>query len=184
MKNTLLGLFFTGLTAITNAQTHENHDSIATVKEQITTVLNPAYLHRVNQGINARVVNELELLAANYDITKAGIYEESATMSYNVRLGNGKNQIRAVFDHNGILVRTEEKYKDIVLPLSLRIAIAKKYPGWVFSECSYKLTYTINKEVERYCSMTLERGKKKMRIKFAIPTDNSFSESTRIAYGI
>ena len=184
MKNTLLGLLFASLTAITSAQTNEDLISQTILKENNTKGLNLEYLQQVNQSANARIVKDLEVLAANYDITKDLVYQKGMKTLYKVRLGNGKNQINAVYDHTGVLIKAEEKYVDIVLPLSLRIAIAKKYPGWVFTKSSYKLNYSLNKKVERYCSLTLKKGEKKMRIQLPLANSDSLADQTKMVYGI
>ena len=158
MKNLVLGILLLGLTSVVYGQ----QKLVAHNKGRL--LLNEAYLDKVSMGIQSSIIHDLETLVASYDIKKATVYVAGIATTYSVRIGNGNNEITAVYDESGALLSTEEQYKDIVLPLSVRISIAKAYPGWTFITNAYTLKYAVNEAVERTCTIGLKKENEQIQL--------------------
>ena len=181
MKNIVLGLLILGLTSVANAQQKTQEKSASS--DPITNPLNSSYLKEVNTGMYSQVVYDMESLAARYDITKDAVYLPGAQTTYELRIGNGNNEIKAVYDQDGTLISSNENYSNIVLPLALRISIAKKYPGWAFYANNYNLRYVLNEDIRRTCTIFLEKDDRMMHFTLDLSRSKFEGDLAGVAYG-
>jgi len=76
-----------------------------------------------------------------------------------------EGKILAVYDGEGEIMRTSEKFKDISLPLPVANAVVDKYPGWRISGDIYLVTYRRNKGATKIYKLFLEKGEEHKRVK-------------------
>lgn len=159
MKKLFVGLIILGLTIQGFAQ-------INTVDLAEVEVLgvNYKYLNEVGASEAAIPVKILEKEAANFDLKSADFYVDEE-LEYNVYFKIPQGKILAVFDGEGEIIRTSERFKDIALPLDVVNAVLKKYPGWTIGSDFYLVTYNKNKGVKKMYKLFLEKGKEKKRVK-------------------
>ena len=159
MKKLFLVLIILGLTIQTFAQ-------IKTEKLTEVEVLgvNYKYLNAIGDSEVAIPVKVLEKKVATFDLKNADFYEDE-TQDYDVYFKIPKGSILAVYDGEGEILRTSERFKDISLPLPVSNAIVGKYPGWRISGDIYLVTYGKSKGAKKMYKLFLEKDGKRKRVK-------------------
>ena len=159
MKNLIIVLIITGLTAVGFAQ-----EKTVELEEVEVLGINYKYLNDVGGSEVATPVKILEKKVATFDLKNAAFYEDE-TKDYDVYFKIPKGSILAVYDGKGEVIRTSERFKDIRLPLSVSNAIVDKYPGWRISGDIYLVTYGKNKGAKKMYKLFLEKDGNSKRIK-------------------
>lgn len=159
MKKLLVGLIVLGLTIQTFAQ-------VKTEKLSEIEILgvNYKYLDAVGASEAAVPVKILEKKAASFDLKNSEFYVDEDT-DYYVFFSIPQGKILAVYDGEGEIVRTTERFKDIQLPLSVSNAIVGKYPGWKIYGDIYLVTYNRKGRLNKTYKLFLEKDGKRKRVK-------------------
>jgi len=76
-----------------------------------------------------------------------------------------EGKILAVYDGEGEILRTSERFKDVSLPLPIANAVVDKYPGWRISGDIYLVTYGKTRGAKKMYKLFLEKGDEKKRVK-------------------
>ncbi|WMI64898.1 hypothetical protein RBH94_12615 [Aestuariibaculum sp. YM273] len=115
----------------------------SSIAETTKNHLNDEYHEAVSLSSDCDRISVLETMVANFDITQHESYSEKPdTFEIAFKEGDDKNgQINAVFDSEGNLLRSYERFKDIRLPRIVLDAINDEYPGAVIKTNTYIVTY-------------------------------------------
>ncbi len=159
MKKLFVGLIILGLTIQGFAQIN----TVDLTEVEILGV-NYKYLNEVGASEAAIPVKILEREAAHFDLKSAAFYVDDET-EYDVYFKIPQGKILAVYNGEGEIMRTSERFKDIALPLEVVNAVFKKYPGWIIGSDFYLVTYTKSKGVKKMYKLLLENGKERKRVK-------------------
>ena len=125
---------------------------------------NYKYLRAADTKNAPTPVNLLERKAAAYDISKSEYYNDDYD-SYSITFYLPEGYVLGVYDQNGKLLRTAERFKDISLPSTVRTAIAKRYPNWGISRDLYVVNYKDDSGAKMVYKMVLENGRKRLKVK-------------------
>lgn len=136
------------------------------LKEVTVTATNYKYLSAVNPAEAAQPVDMLQHYAAAYDVKEAEFYEDVYD-SYFVSFFIPNGKILAVYDKNGNLIRTAERYKNSTLPTNIRNAVAKKFPNWAIADGVYLVKYYQKQDVvtKKIYKLVLLNGDKRIKVK-------------------
>lgn len=156
MKKLILGLLVFGLASQLNAQ-------IIELDEVKISAVNYKYLSAVDSKDVAIPIKELQEKVALFDLKNADFYLDEYEL-YQVKFYIPDGTILAVYDGNGKILRTVEKFKNIRLPSDVRLAISEKYPNWAFKKDVYRVTYHDGKSKKEY-KVVLMNGDKTIRVK-------------------
>jgi hypothetical protein len=126
--------------------------------------LNYKYLKSVTDTNAAQPVKLLERMAATYDVKNSEFYEDEAE-GYFISFYIPAGQILAIYDQNGKLLRTAEKFKNVTVPQPVRDAVNQKYPRWAISQDVYVVNYTDSPGDKKVYKLVLENGNKRIRVK-------------------
>ena len=105
-------------------------------------------------------IKKLQKIAADYDISKESIYSKNKSITYNVVFETNENYIKAVYDHNGVIITSEEYYEDVRIPYVLTSQLAKEYPGWSFDKSNCKILYSKEEASKFTYTIVLKKGNK------------------------
>lgn len=139
MKKLVLGLLIFGLTIQGFSQVDE------VLPEVEIKGLNYKYLNSVGETETAIIVTQLEKKVAKFDIKNSKYFEEEFD-KYSVFFKCPAGKILATYDNEGEIIRTQEKFVDIQLPLNVSNAIVDNYPGWKITGDFYLVRYYRGKE--------------------------------------
>jgi hypothetical protein len=91
----------------------------------------------------------------------ANLLERKAAISFFLPDG----YVHAVYDNNGKLIRTAERYKNISLPAVVRHAVAKRYPNWGITKDVYQVKYEDEKGARTIYKLSLQNENKLLKTK-------------------
>ena len=149
----------------------EGELAVEVVLEEVEVVgVNYKYLNAIGYRSAAEPVKLLEQKVASFDVKSLDINNDEE-QDYNVSFEIPQGKILAVFDNEGEIISTSERFTDISLPLVVSNAIVKKYPGWKITGDIYLATYVKDGELNKTYDLFIEKtniGKRKV-----IKTDES-----------
>ena len=161
MKKLVLGLLCIGLTGPALAQIVRTEQ----LSEVTVYATNYKYLNSIASEEPAAIpVEMLERKVAAFDVMNSEFYNDEYDL-YQISFYIPEGKILAAYDANGKLLRTVERFEDIALPISVRDAVAERFPGWVVSKDVYAVTYHEEKGVTKKYKLVLTNGDKKLRVK-------------------
>ncbi len=167
MKKFILGLFVLGLTSQVFSQVVKTEE----LSEVVVTAVNYKYLNEVDNSEAAIPVQMLERKAAAFDVREQEYYQDDYAF-YTVSFFIPDGKIVAVYDPDGKILRTIEKFKDINLPDAVKKSLAERFPNWEVVSDVYRVSYSEEKGASKSYKVKLKNGDKMMRVK--ITEDGEF----------
>lgn len=129
------------------------------------TSLNYKYLKSVADPNAAQKVNLLERKAATYNVKESDYYEDEFEQYY-VSFYLPKGQVLATYDKDGKILRTAERFSNVVLPPSVRKSVGENYPDWVIAKDVYLVNFHAgSNHISKVYKILLENGDQRKRIK-------------------
>lgn len=164
MKKLIIGLLALGLTNLSFSQILNG--GIASVELEGVTVSprNMTYLNEVQDYNTPLKVKVLENKAAQYDIKEEGIFD-SEFEAYEVVFKQKSGKIIAIYDQEGNIVSSSEKFKNIRLPEEVRISIFRNHDGWELHSDAYLVSYYLGKDVKKLYKVQIRKGKLKKNLR-------------------
>jgi hypothetical protein len=161
MKQVKLGIIaciaFVGLSSNIYAQ--------ETLPPVTVTSLNYKYLKSVADPNAAQKVNLLERKAATYNVKESEFYDDEFEQYY-VSFYLPKGQVLATYDKEGKILRTAERFSNVVLPTSVRTSVMDTYPDWTIAKDVYLVNYHAgSNHINKVYKLVLENGDKRKRVK-------------------
>ncbi len=160
MKKFLIGLFVLGLASQVFAQVTQ----VEELSEVVVTAVNYKYLNAVDNSEAAIPVQMLERKAAAFNVQEQEYYVDDYDY-YTVSFFIPDGKIVAVYDPDGKIMKTIEKFSDIKLPSSVNMALAERFPNWEVVSDVYMVTYSEKKGAKKTYKLKLTNGDKVMRVK-------------------
>ena len=159
MKKLILGLLIFGLTS-------QGFSQVDVVLPEVEIkAANYKYLNSVGDTETAIVVTQLEKEAAQYDLKNSKFFEEEND-EYLIYFNAPVGKILAAYDNEGEIIRTQEKFVDIQLPLKVSNAVVDNYPGWKVTGDIYLVKYLREKEdTFKMYKLFIEKDGKTKKIK-------------------
>ena len=121
-------------------------------------IANHTYFGLAASSKQSQLIEQLQLRAASYTIKSAAIFDDTEKATYLIVFKNKGNKLIARYSNQGEILSTVERYKNIALPIQLKVNIAKAYPGWVFVQNKCIITYGMQKGIQRTYKVKLKRG--------------------------
>ncbi len=138
MKKILFGLFIFGLTYQVNSQTIELPNTVIS--------LNYKYLDAIGSDNTPERVKRLEDEILNYKHKELSKLYDNGYEVYEVSFYVPQGKIVAAYNKHGKIIRTNEKYNNVRLPLVVMQAISKRFPNWGIVEDAYLIKYHYDKD--------------------------------------
>ena len=89
--------------------------------------------------------------------TQSDFYQDDYDY-YTVSFFIPEGKIVAVYDEDGNVLRTIEKFKDIALPVPVRDAVAERFPNWEVVSDVYRVKYNDKKGAKQNYKLRLKNG--------------------------
>lgn len=162
MKWTLFFLLF--LIPVFQLLSQEVHTE--ELSEVVVMPVNYKYLDQVSDKSVALPVRQLEKEAANFDIRSKDIYQDDYSL-YTVSFYIPDGKLVAVYNHEGRIIRTIEKFKNIDIPRSVVRSLKNHYPDWKMISDVYKVTYNETQGAYKRYKIKLKKGEKVINVKMS-----------------
>lgn len=166
MKSLVIGLFILGLTSLSYSQNKNGEVKEIELEDMIVNSLNKDYLNHVSEENKITdFVKELQYQAAKYDITECSGYDGRSNF-FKVAFKGDKGKILAIYDKNGKIVKTAERYKDVILPKDIIKYVLTDYPKSTFLKMVYTVNYGGGSDIMKTYKIQILNGnsKKNLRI--------------------
>jgi hypothetical protein len=160
MKKFIVGLFVLGLASPLFSQVVKTEE----LSEVVVMAVNYKYLNQVDNTEAAIPVKMLERKAAAYDVTTQDYYQDDFEF-YTVSFYIPDGKLVAVYDSEGKIIRTIEKFNNVNLPNAVKKAVLKRYPNWSIVKDVYRVSYAETKGAKKTYKLKLKNGDKILRIK-------------------
>ena len=157
LRHLLLILFLPSIVLSQETRTEE-------LSEVVVTAVNYKYLSSTDAEEIPIPVKLLKRKVAAYDVTQSELYEDDYPF-YTVSFYIPEGKIVAVYDEEGNIIKTIERFKDLELPKEVETALKKRYKGWEVVEDVYLIEYNNKKGVNRTFKVTLKKGRKTQKVK-------------------
>ena len=139
------------------------NDEVSSLKIAENSTSN--YFNSVNNVDAPTITKELQNEVLKFNIETLSDFSKTERSFYTVTFKRKQGNITATYNSDGELISTNEHYKNIALPLDVRIKLAKKYPQWEFGNNHLNIKY--NNGIASYnYSVTLLKNNKKQTIRF------------------
>ena len=166
MKKIVFGLLFLGLTSLVYSQNDVQKNIIL---EPVTIKpLNLSYLKEVQREDTPEFAINLQNEAARYDITESPIFDkefEAYEVIFRSKNDESSGLITATYDSKGKIMSSIERYKNVLLPRTVRDVINEKYPGWIIYKDIYLVTYRDDKKSKQVFKVQLRKDGEKKNLK-------------------
>ncbi len=158
MKNIFLILMLAGLISPLMAQ-----DPIE-LSEVLLRGKNYQYLDAVDHSEAPMTVQFLQKEAASFRAEGGEMFEDIYD-TYTVSFFIPDGKIVAMYDVDGRIVKTVERYKNAQLPKDVRMAVKNKYPEWEIVKDVYHVNFLEGRDANKYFILKLKKGNETMRLK-------------------
>lgn len=161
MKKLVLGILGIGLAFPMTAQIVRTEQ----LSEVTVYATNYKYLNSVGSFEPAAIpVQLLERKVASFDLMDSDFYNDEYDL-YRISFYIPQGKILAAYDANGKIMRTVERFENVALPVSVRDAVAERFPGWTVSKDVYAVSFHQEKGVTKTYKLVLVNGDQKIRVK-------------------
>ena len=160
MKKLILGLFIFGLTT----QVFSQVTKVEELSEVVVTAVNYKYLNQTDNKDAAIPVQMLQRKAAAYDVTTKDYYQDDYDF-YSVSFYIPDGKLVAVYNPEGEILRTIERFNDVRLPEAVSKSLTERFPNWVAVSDLYRITYKEDKGAKKVYKLKLKNGDKTLRVK-------------------
>lgn len=179
MKTLFFSILLLAVTAVSQAQEivlEEAKVGFAPLNAKITQD-GDQFSFKVEEAYGGEFAKDpIAFMKENFDIGNFILeHEDKDYDSYQITLRSGKGALKADYDKDGNLVRTYQKFKDVVMPLNVRRMVYANYKGWTITENKYIASGNrdlIDKEVYKF---KMERGGEKQRVKLDPRSEGTLS---------
>ena len=157
------------ITLHATAQTQNISFMKRTNSNQTVLVVNNSDAFLKNEAVNSRYLNsvtesspsaisKLENVAANFNITTIDEYEAHEPSEYQVTFKNEQGHLYVTYNHEGQIIKSIERFKNIAIPSFLRVHIAKSYPNWSIGNNVCTKQYNIHQGAKTIYKIEMQNG--------------------------
>ncbi len=164
MKNFVIGLLILGLTNLTIAQSNQFAQNVHLAEVTIVP-RNLTYISNVLDDNTPRQIKNLETSVARYDVTAHPNFNDRDIDAFEVVFEQPNARIIATYDKNGQILKSFEKFQDVILPKDLVKEIMMEYPGWEFHSDTYLVSYYTGRDVKKHYKIQLMKDKNRVNLK-------------------
>ncbi|ETN96463.1 nicotinate-nucleotide adenylyltransferase [Zhouia amylolytica] len=135
------------------------------LSEVVVSAVNYKYLQSIGSEDAAIPVKLLEEKVAHYDLKGSELYSDEYD-TYTVSFYIPQGTIVAVYDKDGNIIKTIERFKNINLPKEVNQALYKRFPGWTVKGDVYRVSYRQGQEIsKKIYKLKLENGDQLIKVK-------------------
>ena len=113
--------------------------------------------------------NPIRFMESNFDISMIDI---SGFDEVEVKFVSSKGYLKATFDDNGKLLKTYQRFENIVLPLAIRSQLYTENQGWTMVSNKYTANGKENRIHKELYQIKMEKGKESRRVKIRPSIDS------------
>ncbi len=164
MKKLVIGTLFLGLASLGFSQSSDADFGQVKLSDVTVSPINLDYIDKVREGAISEKVFTMEREASRYNIKKSRFFNNHQK-SFEIKFSKKNGRITAIYDRNGKIRSTWERYKDLSLPPAVRNSVYKAYTGWTMVGNAYMVSYHSNFGVKKVYKVRMAKGDVKKNVK-------------------
>jgi hypothetical protein len=134
------------------------------LSEVVVKPVNYKYLNQINHKADPVPVRLLQKEAAGYIVQDQDFYQDDYS-HYTVSFYIPEGKLVAVYDHEGVILRTIERFKNVDVPRAVVRSLKNSYPDWELLSDVYFVTYNQREGAVKRYKLKLRKGEKIIRLK-------------------
>lgn len=164
MKTWVFGLYYLGLTTLCFSQNYRLASQLQPQKNLASQLKNDNYFQSVYELEASNEVKNLEDSARNYDIKTSELFNNTYE-NYEITFESLKGKIIAIYDVDGVMIKSIEKFDDVKLPEAITKTLHREYPDWILNSTNYRVNYYLEHGVHKVYNVQVENNHKKVNLK-------------------
>ena len=161
---TLVSILALGITFLSYSQEPNNQKRVVELEDVLVTNVNTGYLSAVQDENTPNEVALLQVVAANYDVRPNKDFDQKESKTFEVIFKNTSGSINAFYDSKGRIASAYERFKDILVPLSVQRHIYESHKDWTMVGNLYASSYEGTNLINRSYKIKLEKGDDKKNL--------------------
>ena len=127
-----------------------------------------SFTYVIDENYNGQFAeNPIAFMNSHFDIDKFIASSKNENYdSYFVTFKSKNGLLKADFDEHGKLLKTYQKFQDVILPIDLRRDMHSEYEGWTLVKTKYTAKTKGELIVDATYKVKLENGNKRQNLKF------------------
>lgn len=111
-------------------------------------------------------IQRLATIVKSYNIANNKVYDNSEKATYDVVFKKNSSEARVIYNNENKILSRVEVYKNINLPMTLRVKILKENPGFNIHSNKVMVTYNNPKDITILYKVNISNQKQKKVLKF------------------
>lgn len=157
MKKLVIGTLCLGLASLGFSQSADVDFGQVKLSDVTVSPINLDYIDKVREGAVSEKVFIMEKKASRYNIKESPFFNNHEE-SFEIRFIKKNGRITAIYDRNGKIRSTSERYKNLRLPPAVRNSVYKAYTGWTMVGNAYMVSYHCNRGVKKIYKVKMAKG--------------------------
>ncbi len=164
MKKLVIGMLFLGLASLGFSQSSNAGLEEVKLSDVTITPLNLDYIDKVREDDVSEKVFTMEKKASRYNIKESPFFNNHAGL-FKIKFSKKNGRIIAVYDREGKIRSTMERYKDLMLPPAVRNSVYRAHPDWTMVGNAYLVSYHYNNGVKKVYKVKIAKGDLQKKLK-------------------
>ncbi len=164
MKKSVIGTLFLGLASLGFSQSSDANFKQVKLSDVTVSPINLDYIDKVREGAISEKVFTMEKKASRYNIKESPFFNNHEE-TFEIRFSKKNGRITAIYDRNGKIQSTIERYKDLKLPPAVRNSVYKAYTGWTMVGNAYLVSYHSKLGVKKVYKVRMAKGDLQTNVK-------------------
>lgn len=114
----------------------------------------------------AITIQNLENTIVSYNLKQDPIYDNSEKASYKVSFNNKNARAIVIYNNDGDIITTKEKYKNVKLPYQLTASIIKNHPDFYIKNAIVHKNFKMGFGIKTIYEVVISGGGKTKTLKF------------------
>ena len=124
------------------------------------------YVEGIKPTVKFEFIRPLEREIKAFDVKSHSVYDNTENATYRIIFKKQHSKALVSFNNDGIILRSTEIYKDVNLPLKLKLRILKTYSGFTISANRVRVVYDRHSGISILYKVTIDNGQYKRTLKF------------------
>ena len=161
MKNVLNIIFIITLSLQLNAQVEIGYSYLR------DDTINRYYIKQVQNDATPVDVKIIENQVSRYDVTISQMFD-SRSEPFEAVFRSTKGSVIVTYDNSGEILSSLEKFKDVILPESIKRYVLKKYPNWSLLNDTYFVSYKKGENIKKSYKIKIGKDNLKKNLKLDV----------------
>ena len=164
MKTFVFSFLLLAFSSIGFSQDEPNDLSTLRLEGVTVSAINEDYLNDVLDEKTPSVVIDLHLQAANFDATSAPGFDKQNTRAYETVFQATNGRLLAAYGPKGQIIASHARFKDVVLPRSVRREAFLENEDWQMYGNTFVGTFAEDKAGKKRYKIELRKGSKSKNV--------------------